>query len=470
LNKTGRVDFIIIIFLVIVITLLHYFTPFDKWGFHEFYRRLYYIPIILSAFRFRLKGGIITAVAVSTLYAPHLLLYWGSLNIDILNQFLEIVLFITVGLITGFLVEKRDNQQKLLKHQIIKLTELENYTNNILNSIVNGVIAVDNDGKITSFNEGALNLFNFNRNDVKGQPIEEVFEHDRIKKWINKVLATDEVLREETKIKQIPVKLHIYPLKTPERKTKGVVLVCEDLAEIKELEEQVRRAERLSAVGEFASGVAHEIRNPLAIIKTVSETLKDEAKRNNEIKEAINIINEEIDRADTVIKELLDFARPHKARKENFILNDLLKELMLLTRKYAKQHEVVIQADIPKKQINVYGDPEKIKQALINVILNGIQAMPRGGILDINLKLQGNEVIINIKDTGVGIDEEHKEKIFNPFFTTKDEGTGLGLTITYKIIEEHGGKIQVKSKKREGSLFIITLPIRSEKGLENSGG
>lgn len=457
-------DLLLIGISITIITFLHYFTISTKWDIHEFYRRLYYVPIILSAFKFRLKGGIITPMIIGILYAPHLFIYFGEIDIAILNQFLEIIMFTIVGVITGFLVESDFNKKKLLELQIKRLTNLENYTRNILDSITNVVIATDNDFNIQSINQEGSKLFGLSVDNINKKLSSIFIDYKRIEQLITNAMenkAYSESIETSCRTsnnKIIDVKLLVYPLRNIVNKIEGVVIVLEDITELRKLENQVRRAEKLSAVGELASGVAHEIRNPMGIIKTISQTIHKEIE-DKEIKEGIAIIIHEIDRANKVIKELLDFAKPTIQQIKLYSLDQLIREILLITTKFAQQHKVNINYN-SLEDAKILLDPEKLKQALINIVFNGIQAMPEGGDLNISLKITGKWTEFVFEDNGIGIPQDKLEKVFEPFYTTKKHGTGLGLAITHRIIEEHKGHMEIESEVGKGTKIIIKLPIR----------
>ncbi|AOY74808.1 two-component system sensor histidine kinase NtrB [Clostridium formicaceticum] len=456
MNQEKKWKFLIA-FLILTITGFHYFTASYRWVLHDFFRRLYYLPIIWGAFQFRLKGGLIVSAVVVLLYAPHLVIYFGEINLEIINQFLEIAMFMIIGLITGYLVEKDYKRKKLLEHQIIKLTDLENYTHNILNSIDNGVIAFDCEGNITSANKQADIILG------KEKDIKQFFQQQQLLKEITKVLEQEnKIIRKEVnyfrdKDEEIYLDITLHPLKNISSSLQGVVAVIEDSTVMKKLEIQVRRGERLAATGQLASGIAHEIRNPLGIIKTISQTLQQEV-IDKDFKEGLEIIEHEIDRANTVIKGLLDFSRPNKIQVKNFKLGSLLEELLKITKKFGEQQGVVIKLTV-EETVEIEGDTDKLKQAFVNIILNGIQAMEEGGDLKIAVGSYNQWAIVTFRDEGKGIEKEVLDKIFNPFFTTKESGSGLGLSITHRIIEEHQGKIEVSSKLEEGTEVKVLLPL-----------
>jgi len=447
-----------IILLLLLITGLHYSTQLRPWGLHDFYRRLYYIPIILGAFKFRLRGGILISALVVLIYAPHILIYFGEINIYLINQLLESGMFMIIGLITGYLVELDYKRGKALEYQVIKLANLENYTHNILESIDSGVMAFESDGQLRTVNRQIEKILG------NQEEVERFLSQEDVVREINQVLLENEKIikrelsYEKNKDQEIYLEMTIYPIENISRTQEGAVLLVQDITMVKKLESQVRRGERLAAVGQLASGIAHEIRNPLGIIKTISQTINQDVK-DGELKEGLDIIEHEIDRANKVIKGLLDFAKPYKIQDCIIDLGKLLDELVMVTRKFAQQQNVDLVFNILEQNI-IQGDPDKLKQAFINIILNGIQSMEYGGKLEITLEGSDKKWgVISFKDEGEGISDEVLDKIFNPFFTTKESGTGLGLSITHSTIEEHNGKIEFKSKLEEGTEVRVYLPL-----------
>lgn len=453
-------------FSIIVITLMLYLTMYSKGGLHDFYRRLYYIPIILAAFKFRLKGAIITFSVIILLYAPHLLLYFMVTDANIVNQMLEIIMFVVVACITGTLVEKEFRVKKLLEDQITKITGLENYTKNILDSILNGVIAIDRNLKITSINKEGKDILGYQDNHDKY--IYEFFESKEIIRKLlkdaldfNKNIVGYETYSINKKGTKVPIRIHSYVLKNLLDISQGMVLIIEDISQIKKLEEHIRRTEKLSAVGELASGIAHEIRNPLGIIKTIAQTINKDVE-DEETKEGLAIIEHEIDRANKVIQGLLDFARPSIFKSSVQYLDKTIDIVIMIINKYAEQHKVNISFNY-EKDITSSVDEDKLKQAFINIIFNSVQAMPGGGNIYINLYRKDEWNVISFKDEGFGINKNKLEKVFEPFYTTKENGIGLGLSITHRIIEEHKGYMQIESEEGKGTQIKIYLPfIKSE--------
>jgi signal transduction histidine kinase len=224
-------------------------------------------------------------------------------------------------------------------------------------------------------------------------------------------------------------------------------------------EEQLRRADRLSALGELSAGMAHEIRNPLGSIKGAVEILKDDYSPDEPKYEFIRILLKETDRLNCILQEFLGFARPKQPEFQQADVNEALESVLTLTAQEARKAGVAVQkrldASIGRRSL----DAGMLRQAFLNLVLNAIQAMPAGGVLTVESVLRDGLIEIRIADTGVGLSEELRKKLFSPFFTTKKNGTGLGLAITYRIIENHRGRIDVASEPGKGTTFTVKIPV-----------
>jgi two-component system sensor histidine kinase HydH len=247
----------------------------------------------------------------------------------------------------------------------------------------------------------------------------------------------------------------------------GSVLLIRDLREIRELQEKVRRGERLASLGRLAAGVAHEIRNPLSSIRGFAQYFRNRFKDQKEELEYASIMVKEVDRLNRVITELLDFARPKEPRREPHSLEEILDHtLEVLRPELAKKKAEVekgYESELPLARV----DRDQLSQALLNLLINSLEAMEEGGKVRVGLRREGRDSLrVSISDTGKGIPGEDLEKVFEPFFSTKRKGTGLGLAIVHQIVESHGGHIRVESKEGEGTDFQIVLPIGRVNGRE----
>jgi signal transduction histidine kinase len=246
--------------------------------------------------------------------------------------------------------------------------------------------------------------------------------------------------------------------KTAETLQESYRKLREQADQIIEIEEQLRRADRLSALGELSAGMAHEIRNPLGSIRGTAEILREGVQAKDPKKEFADILIKEVDRLNRVLEDFLSFARPAPVDDCCFRPIQVINEVLDLTRQQASTSNVEVKVEL-NDDIEVHGVGEQIKQALLNLVLNALQAMPSGGSLSVSTEITDSEYRISITDSGPGISAENRGRIFNPFVTTRDDGTGLGLAITQRIIQSHEGRIVLDSTPGNGATFTVCLPI-----------
>jgi len=456
-----------------LITLLHYFTPLSSFYLHNLYRRLYYLPIIYAAVRWGLRGGLLTALVAGLLYAPHVVLYLGRLPVEATNDLLELLLFALVGALTGVLAdaERRERARYQAASQELQVSyrELEAraaaleamrlYIANVLDSLSSGVVTVDRAGIVTTANPMARRLLG----DCVGQPFDA-----RLNAEIAARLSEGLLPRYfQTTQGPRPLGVHLAALTSQDGTSLGQVIVLDDLTEVRRLEEQVRRADRLAALGRLAGGLAHEIRNPLGIVRAAAQMLASEAKA-PELQEYTTVIRQEVDRVEKLIQELLDYARPRPLALQPLALGPLVADVAARLQSYAAPRQATIATHVAPDLPLIQVDAERLRQCLVNLILNAVQAMPRGGAVAIRCQppplasaaddLALAAVTIAITDQGEGIAPDDLGRIFEPFFSTKAQGAGLGLAVVQQIVQEHGGEISATSVVGQGSTFTMRLP------------
>jgi PAS domain S-box-containing protein len=246
------------------------------------------------------------------------------------------------------------------------------------------------------------------------------------------------------------------PLFDSSGKFLGTVHIVRDISELKKLREKLAQAERMAALGEVAAKVAHEIRNPLVSIGGFSRRL--EKKLDGKLKEYASIITREVNRLEVILKEILSFVKEARIHRQEVDVASIINDIISLYSQEIKQKGINVEIETTEVlKINV--DPNRIKEALINIISNAIQALDKEGRLCIKTYKTADYGVIEISDNGPGIKDNDLPYIFDPFFTTKIEGTGLGLAITHRIVEEHNGKIEVESHEGEGTTFKVYLPL-----------
>lgn len=227
---------------------------------------------------------------------------------------------------------------------------------------------------------------------------------------------------------------------------------------LKEIQEILMRTEKLSVMGEMAATVAHEIRSPLISIGGFARILRENLKKDPENLKYFEIIVEEVNRLEKIIKDVLDFVRPFKLNLIDINVKKIIEEIITFFDIAAKKENVVLKTELNDNLPLIKGDMERLKQVFINILENAFDSMPQGGVLIIGGGTSDKFVNVEFKDTGFGIEDEHLDKVTKPFFTTKSNGIGLGLSIADKIIKEHKGRLEILKNETQGVTFKVSLP------------
>ncbi|WP_051556373.1 PAS domain S-box protein [Alkalihalobacterium bogoriense] len=283
--------------------------------------------------------------------------------------------------------------------------------------------------------------------------------HEQCKKRVKRILkgtVVETVEQEWHTIKGDIVETEVTGIPTLFHGEKAVQVIIRDISDRKKAERLMLQTEKLSMAGQLAAGIAHEIRNPLTAIKGFVQLMKP-AERQHE--KYYDIILTEMNRIELIVNELLILSKPHEPFLHEQNMNQLLYEIITLLETHAIMQNIALKADLPKEPLYFYGDGNQIKQVFINIIKNAIEVMPDGGKITITATTKENHIIVDVNDEGCGIPPKKMKNIGTPFYTTKENGTGLGLATTYKIIEAHQGKITVQSEVNVGSTFTVILPL-----------
>ena len=355
-------------------------------------------------------------------------------------------------------------QNYYLVGQTLEQTEV--YTRQVVANMANGLLSLDTDGKIVSYNQLALELLDLQESDVRGLNLKTIIDFQA--NGIDQTLVhCRPVLEREIQHKNrngelIPLSLSATPILEENDQCQGAVIVLRDLREIKQLQEKVRRSEKLAAIGKLAAGVAHEIRNPLSSIRGFAQFLSQGLKDNPKEQEYAQTMVLEVDRINRVVTDLLTFARPTKAEGVPADLTELVEHCARLVQADADSRNITLRRNITDLS-KVRLDPNQITQALLNLLLNAMQSVEPGSTIEIGaaLKPSDERLEIWVEDDGAGIEHEELDKIFDPFYTTRAKGTGLGLPIVHKIVENHQGEIRIESPpagKKAGCRFTLSLP------------
>jgi two-component system sensor histidine kinase HydH len=327
---------------ITILSVLHYVTPVDKPILHDLYRRLYYVPIIFSAFSFGLRGAMVSSLVISLVFLPHVFHRWGHIHLQTYDALFEIVLYNIVAWVSGTLVQAERKRGE----------------------------------------------------------------------------------------------------------------------ELKKAQEELIQANKFKVIGELAAGIAHEIRNPLGSIQGSLEILRKDYKPEDSKYEFLNILLKEVTRLNKVITDFLNYARPALPNLIETDLNQLIGETVLILSPQAAKKGVELKTELEENLPRTKADPSQLKQAFINLILNSLEAVEDKGEIVISTLQDKNKVMVKFQDTGKGMSEETKGKIFTPFFSTKENGAGLGLGIVERIVQNHKGEINVESHLGKGTVFTLTFPVK----------
>jgi len=329
----------------------------------------------------------------------------------------------------------------------------------ILTNLDDGVVTVDPDGRIGFFNEAAQVLTDISSAAAAGQPLEQIF---KLEPWLIELIKKARPPRQESARgegdfitrwgRKTPVGVTVSPLHDREGNFEGSILLLRDIKHRKELEEDLKRADRLALMGTLAAGLAHEIRNPLGGIKGAAQLLRRSADGNPSVHQFTDIMIREVDRVNQLIEQLLDLSRPAQLTLEPVNIHEILDDVLLLESQTVSEKEIQVRKRFDPSLPPIKGDRAQLIQVFLNLVKNAFQAMGQNGVL--------NRIIwVDLADEGTGIADEDLPHIFSPFFTTKTNGTGLGLATCYRIIKEHGGLIRVESTEGKGSTFKVSLVV-----------
>lgn len=374
--------------------------------------------------------------------------------------------FFAVALLTSYLGESALRAEEELAEKTGSLANLEVFHRDVIQSISSGLISTNLEGQVTSVNRAALEILAESEGALLGRSISEsgLFSESE---WSAAIAdrSTDKLTRSELVVQRgderMPIGFTVTRLTDAQDVPTGWIVVFQDLSPWRRLQDELRLKDRMAAVGELAAGLAHEVGNPLAAISGSVQLLSSSIAASQQEKRLLDIIFKESLRLDRTIKGFLRFARPRERAAAHFDVAILLAENTALLRnseEATRGHQIQLELDPDSVQIT--GDPDQISQIFWNLARNALRAMPGGGELSIRGRLRGDSYLVEFSDTGHGMSEEQRTKLFHPFQTFFDSGTGIGMAIVYRIVQEHGGAIQVQSRPAAGTTISISLPVQ----------
>jgi len=345
------------------------------------------------------------------------------------------------------------------------LSRARAFSDSLVNHMPIGLVAMDPGKRIIAFNETAEALFGLPAGDVLGRTSEETLP-EIITETTEGLGATQQILEKETdcpvsRERTIPLSIIATRLQDDEGNFFGYVILFRDLTEVQHLKRELERNRRLAAIGSLASGVAHEIRNPLSSIKGFATYLRERYRDNPEDLQVTDIMIQEVERLNRVIGQLLEFSRPLILNRKEAAIEPILRHAMKMIEIQALEKGVSLEVDFGRMVPDLLLDSDRMTQVFLNLTLNALNAMEKGGTLSLRVTQSGDRTVrVDISDTGTGIGKEELGRIFDPYFTTRPSGTGLGLPIAQRIVEAHGGEILVSSEPGRGTVFSVLLPRR----------
>jgi PAS domain S-box-containing protein len=375
------------------------------------------------------------------------------------------------------IVEELVKKEEMIYRLSQELEDVKNFMESIIQSIGSGIIITEMNDTITYINKAGERILGYAKDDVVGKPFSIFGLREKQSVMYSLLDNPDDLdtrkegwMRRKDKV-EFPVGFTINNHVSIRGESLGKIVIFRDMTNVFKIQEEILRMDRLVSLGKLASGIAHELRNPLAGIKTTAQALGEEMSRDDSKKEYLSRITKEIDRLNDLLKTFFSFAKPQKLNLVYCHIKDIINEIIpFLFKEIADQGIRFVETYHPQLP-TIKVDKNQMYQVFLNLFLNAIQAMPSGGELKIEVSptvsysqdgLKQDFMKIVISDTGKGIPPQIIHKIFDPFFTTKPKGIGLGLSITYQIIKKHGGTIKVESKLEKGTSFVLNLPVISE--------
>ncbi len=351
-----------------------------------------------------------------------------------------------------------------------ELARLKEFSDNIIESVNVGILVVDFDGRITTWNSALEEIFGIARERALRRSIQDILDRDLIGTIQNVIGQEGWALRDTRHIykyhastddgRPLTLNISLAPFEAAHGVVTGTLVVIENVTERAQLEHQLLEREKLSSIGLLAAGVAHEVNTPLAGISSYAQMLLQQVRDDDPKRALLEKIHVQTVRASGIINNLLNFSRTGDSQFREIDINRVLDDTLQLLEPQLRNARFEIIRNYGENLNPAYGSAAKLQQVFMNLILNARDAMPGGGRLTIHTRAVDSSLVVDFRDTGVGIAPEHIARIYDPFFTTKEvgEGTGLGLALSYGILQEHNGRIFVESRPGEGAHFTIKLP------------
>jgi two-component system sensor histidine kinase PilS (NtrC family) len=438
-------------------------------GARSIFTFLYVMLVTASCVTLSRAGGLTIAAAASALYTglvfgrtvlPLTLLEapQETTALEIITMFANAGTFLVVAIVAGGLAERFQIQSRTLR-------DLRAIKDLVFESVGTGLIALDRSHTITTFNRAAATITGVPAAAALGRPWQTLFGDLVSLSAIEADLATesDSPSRHEAVLSRpggssVPVRLTFWALKAgDEDEQLGVICACEDLTAVRAMEERLRQADRLATLGRMSANIAHEIRNPLASLTGAIEVLASDGTAGEVRERLAQIVLKESGRLSEILRAFLEYARPAPLVRARVNVVEPIDEVLVLLEHRAAAGTLKITREFPPS-LEWVADVQQFRQAVWNLCLNAVEAMPDGGELRVTAGVVGDRLEVRVGDTGEGIEREDLGHVFEPFFSTKLDGSGLGLALVQRIMQEHGGEVHVESAPGAGSAFTLRFP------------
>jgi two-component system sensor histidine kinase PilS (NtrC family) len=439
------------------------FLIFITGGIESLFSFTLILTILSSSIVLNKKAGYIIASLSSIFYGILLdLQFYQMLPVEyagimtekqfLFNIFMHIIAFYIAAYLSGSLSHSLEKTVRKLEEKSSDFKDLELFNTKVIESLPSGLFTTDTNGNILIFNHAAEIIAGIKRETVTGNTINAALpflslplEEGRYEKILPATNDGEKIIG-----------ITISELKDIKGNETGFIGTFQDLTQIKKLEAEMQHKEKWAAIGELSANIAHEIRNPLASLKGSIELLKEDKLPGKHRERLMDIALSEMDRLNKTISDFLTYSRPKPLEIQLTNLHSVLDNTLDLLKNREPKRDVSIRKEY-EGELFIHADPEKLSQVFWNLGVNAFEAMEDKGELSVSTKINHNHVIISFSDTGPGISKPDIERIFYPFFTTKEKGTGLGLSIAYRIIEEHDGRLIVRSRSGIKTTFEIIL-------------
>jgi len=450
-----------VIDVVSIIFLIHLTGGIESW-----FSFLLILVVIGAGITLSKRAGIVMASLSSILYGMLMEYQFYGLagpfspglgeRDFIYNIFSNFLALFVSAYLTGYISSRLEKTTLHLEKKALDFRELAVFNKEVVENVPSGLVTTDLEGRVLFFNKAAETITGRTRTEAVGEDIHNIFpflgDLDQIHARAEGTISAGE----EKKV----IGITVTRMQNGGGEDIGYIAIFQDLTQIKSMQEEIRRKEKWAAIGELSANIAHEIRNPLASLRGSIEMLKNARLSPPQRESLMQIALSEMDRLNRIITDFLTYSRPTRPEPQGIELNQLLRGTCDLLAKSVPEN-INVDRDF-RGMINLNADPQRLQQVFLNLGLNAFEAMPGGGTLRIESVKNGRFAEVRFTDTGCGIPPENREKIFFPFFTTKDTGTGLGLSIAMRIVEDHGGGIRVRTGP-EGSAFSVLLPLEKIK-------